>query len=53
MASSEHEPYAVCSNQIDQLIIGGKNKTINTYSLKDDHKITKDIFSNPNLALKF
>jgi hypothetical protein len=52
LSSSEHESLAVCSNQMDKLMIGGKNKTVNMYSLNEDMNITMDTFQNPVLALK-
>lgn len=36
----EHEPLAVSSNHLDSLFIGGKNKTVNSYSFGTDNKIT-------------
>jgi len=31
--TSEHESLAIASNHLDKLLIGGKNKTINSYAL--------------------
>lgn len=52
LATSEHEPLAVCSDDLNSLMIGGKNKTVNLYEINDD-KITQETFKFPELALKF
>lgn len=52
LPAEEHEPMAVCSNQIDLLMIGGKNKAVNLYKINDE-KITQETFQNPELGLRF
>lgn len=52
LSGFEKEPLTVCSNQVDKLIIGGKGKTVNVYSLSEDKKVTKNVFEKPSLALK-